>query len=1804
MEIKTVFSNVSSQLDKLKTQLSSIDLGKTGNKSLQNYEKQINNFSKTLGQISNFKITTDNIDKYKSLVKALKEEFAAAKVEAEKLNKAFGSQESVLSSKRSKAIQEIEALTGKSFNSKETGKQAGLTSEKDLTRYKQLKTEITKTTNELLKLAQAKQGVETATKGLDAMAAGAENADKSLEQVNQEFQKIQTQNASNTIKGLVAQFTSFHLIAYTTKQAISSMVNTVKELDESLTSIAAVTGRTRDQMWDMVGTYNDMAYELGTTTKQIAEASKLYFQQGRSQAETIELVEQTAILATVAELDFAQATDYLTAAVNGFNIEAQDSIEITDTWAALAAASAVDVQELAVAISKVASLAKSAGMDINTTSAFLSKMLETTREAPENLGTALKTIIARFNDLKKSEEELEDGGSANRVEAALASAGIALRDQLGNFREFDDVLLELSSVWDTLSINTQRYIATQAAGSRQQSRFIALVSDYKRNLELLEIAENSTGSAAAQFQTQLTGLQASFNRLTAAWEGFYTSLESGPSLISSFIDLLAGLISTFGQIGVGGTAAVVAINSLTFSLVGQAAAQALANKASGESTKETLKETIARVGLTKVVKEQTKAIIAQTVAQLKSKAATLLSLGPYAAIAAAVVGITAAIIALATAEQRHIEKLKEEKQTLENTSNTYVQQAKSLETLRKEYQETFLAGEDLNTVQQKLQDSFPDLASQIDLTSASMSEANEAFDEAIRKQKELAAANASAAISVDREVYNKTNSPTKKMGIDENGAYVVIGYSVDDKTFETLAEARNYIDGQFEANPIQIEAQVSFLSDVLENDSEGVSAALSKYVSENEIYENTGLKDENGQEIKRVSEEKIEEARLVAEQAEKYITDLTKTFAEEIPKGTKEYSEILTEAEQKANDLVSKFYNNDYSLSAREATLLQQIFGTEESWTEYAKGLDAQVLDLQNRFEGFSETFGDSIDYTEKFQKSLYLLGTSGIEILLEMLSAAETSEEWNKIYDNVQKVGEELSKLQDLDIDITFEDLTAALQDSNQAFVLFKNLLEQIDVDDAKETFSALANSIDFSEIDLQEYFLSPLKEYYSSLEKLKSALNNGISLDDFELFRTEYADIIDLSGFYFDEFTGKVYGSKEALVQAGEAIRKKKLEEVQANIVAIQETITLKNQTIEVKKNALEWARRRLAQGDASQVSLMNQLSSEIYLLNEESKALEKQLQGEINYAEILESTTATQNYMNGELEKSSDAIEKQIDLLEKQKEALEEARDSAKNYADMLAEAIKNRLNDELDYYQNAVENYYDALDQALQELIDNAQDSLDALKDKADSLEDLADNDAEALQEQADAVINFYDAQIDAIQAKIDALNNESDALERLQKIQEARDAYEQAKQKTRLVLVEGAGWRFKTDKNALSEAGQELATAEQENQAELLQKQIDQLEEIKSKWEQIAENIGKATSELEEQAKFQEYLNGGSPEDLDNLYNQFVSSVGQNNNLYENALQAQNQYGQQNDSTVEGTLAWQILQWQKAQEQAEKDKEQFGILTDPNAKAVDDLKKQLLNQLGSASSGGINNALNKGLEIIGNSAEKVNAINATLDALEELINKMDMTSEEIAQYNSIQSLVGQAQLEALLQGGSIYNQLESEINGIISLNDQIEDLNIQIEALNESQEEIKGKIEEFKEQTNNQFNNLANAITNAGNQIFNAIGSSGARGQQSVSMYSNGGLVDYTGPAKVHGQRNRPEMVLNNSQSAGLFKFIDSLVTGFTLPMSSIPFGKQNQNIQEESTTFSNCSFEIKTDANNFEQLIQEIKQKAPFKRKS
>jgi hypothetical protein len=115
----------------------------------------------------------------------------------------------------------------------------------------------------------------------------------------------------------------------------------------------------------------------------------------------------------------------------------------------------------------------------------------------------MKTIIARFAEVKKLQEEGKETGTdeegeeinVNDIQAALRKVGIAMDDFFEGTEGLDSIFLKLAEKWDTLDFKTQRYIATTAAGSRQQSRFIAMMSDYGRTMELAAAANDSAGAS-------------------------------------------------------------------------------------------------------------------------------------------------------------------------------------------------------------------------------------------------------------------------------------------------------------------------------------------------------------------------------------------------------------------------------------------------------------------------------------------------------------------------------------------------------------------------------------------------------------------------------------------------------------------------------------------------------------------------------------------------------------------------------------------------------------------------------------------------------------------------------------------------------------------------------------------------------------------------------------------------------------------------------------------------------------------------------------------------------------------------------------------------------------------------------------------------------------------------------------------------------------------------------------------------------------------------------------------------------------
>lgn len=368
------------------------------------------------------------------------------------------------------------------------------------------------------------------------------------------------------------------------KNAVKDAFNTVKELDAAMTQTAVVTDYDVGDMWSQLPEYTKAANELGTTTLGAYETMTLFYQQGLQTNEAFAIGTETMKMARIAGMEYADATDKMTAALRGFNMELNETSaqRINDVYSKLAAITAADTNEIATAMTKTASIADSANMEFETTAAFLSQIIETTRESAETAGTAMKTVIARFQELKKDPSEIGevDGEivDANKIETALRSVGVALRDSEGQFRDLDDVFLELSSKWNSLDTNTQRYIATIAAGSRQQSRFIAMMSNYSRTMELVSAANNSAGASQKQFEKTLESMETKLNQLKNAWDQFVMGLTNS-SLLKAGVDILTNLLNTINSItnlgseGLGGT--VTSILRLGTVLLGLRAGNAI-----------------------------------------------------------------------------------------------------------------------------------------------------------------------------------------------------------------------------------------------------------------------------------------------------------------------------------------------------------------------------------------------------------------------------------------------------------------------------------------------------------------------------------------------------------------------------------------------------------------------------------------------------------------------------------------------------------------------------------------------------------------------------------------------------------------------------------------------------------------------------------------------------------------------------------------------------------------------------------------------------------------------------------------------------------------------------------------------------------------------------------------------------------------------------------------------------------------------------------------------------------------------------
>lgn len=345
-----------------------------------------------------------------------------------------------------------------------------------------------------------------------------------LTQYNKEFRNIvsQAQLAGKTGRSFVDDFRqafgrifqfagAYGIIQNVMWQVPRQMWSAVRDIDASMTSLQMATGVSNDRAKELMSTYAELGTQLKATSTDIAASATEWLKQGQSIANSEKLAQDSIILSKIGDLSSEEATSTITAAMKSYDLGVDEVMSFVDKISAIDMASATDVGGLATAFNEVAANARNAGVEADKLLAYAAVIGETTQEGMASVGTSLNAIFSRMGNIKLSRlKDPETGEDLSNTETSLRNVGIQLRESTGEFRDFDEVLDEVASKWDTYSEVTQRSIASSMAGTHHMNEILVLMQNYSDVQKYMDEAANSTGTSMQKYEAYTDSLAGKF----------------------------------------------------------------------------------------------------------------------------------------------------------------------------------------------------------------------------------------------------------------------------------------------------------------------------------------------------------------------------------------------------------------------------------------------------------------------------------------------------------------------------------------------------------------------------------------------------------------------------------------------------------------------------------------------------------------------------------------------------------------------------------------------------------------------------------------------------------------------------------------------------------------------------------------------------------------------------------------------------------------------------------------------------------------------------------------------------------------------------------------------------------------------------------------------------------------------------------------------------------------------------------------------------------------------------------------------
>lgn len=904
------------------------------------------------------------------------------------------------------------------------------------------------------------------------------------------------------------------------------------------------------------------------------------------------------------------------------------------------------------------------------------------------------------------------------------------------------------------------------------------------------------------------------------------------------------------------------------------------------------------------------------------------------------------------------------------------------------------------------------------------------------------------------------------------------------------ANAIDLVNGKLEENiQLLLEQEQQRNKDWLRENAEGIKDAEDFFKRENEFY---NLLSFHG------DDESLLNPNLARIEAQQYFQYLKEEFER---LGISDFIQETWGATGIPSDLESFTYGfslkNDLEPQKQLEVLNKIIAAYEEVDRKTQRGQEYFKLSNDSNYQNL-------ISLKDEIEQYLNILNTASSEELknagLENILGNEA--DLNRYTSDISKLEQAIQ---------TFNDTTKTPTQRYSAFVESQEIKTDIQdliylypalKDQAEATMQSLGtttSTVIANEETLFNSFVETLdkthKEALSNIDKMESAMvsaikGEGLSHDSaWELLKLDtdglLNPVIDSTGKYRFALEDIVL-LKDKMIEKNKELIQQDLASAQAEMKQAQDELKIVNQMI-----------RNQASGNSRP---NEDLVRQQYQLSKSIEAFGNEIERDNLLIKEYDSHL-------GNLANTEKMLQAQVDALKKSQEQLKNEISDLNSQADRMLKAQEMKIDsivDGLEAEEQILENDKELLQEQL-DILEEQKEELENIIEKYKSVADIVGN---TISDQIDEIKNNQQAVEDYYNELIDKLKSENkeraDALDYAEKLA----ALENAKNNKVRVYGNGTGWTYMVDQDALAKAQRALEEADEDKAIQELETQrdaevkafdvqISAFEEYADEWKAIVDSI---QSEDDERLA-QEILGSDWREKISNKDIKILQSFKSEYRNYNSQLTILTNNEIKN---LEASI--------KA-----KDKE------------IDAKKKQI--QVWKDYKSEVENT--------------VNTIKNSLENYEDLLNQivLDENSTYEQRQQNLNNFANKYS-DIISQINRKNSELDTATNRIESLNNQITQLNnnpIRIEAdMSSAADEMADFIEKYQEAIEAMRKRLEESVSGYG-----VVNSAWDEKLVQAGSYSQGGSVDYTGWAQVHGSPNKSETVFNAAQSRELWNMVRS-----------------------------------------------------------